>query len=223
MGRQRRLNRALKQFRAKKVLSLDELVRLLSRSRRTAQRQLKEWGTYTSYNQNGRYYVLPDIPTFDEYGLWKFKDVFFSMHGNLMNTVTCIVNRSEAGLTASEIGAILGIPPYTFLSHLKDTAPLAREKHDGVFVYLSTEPAALEKQRKEREQLIRSGAMLQLPSDADAVIILTTLIKHPDDTLARLVRRVRRKGIEISTQQCRNLLLSHNLLKKTTDSASYEA
>lgn len=220
MGRQRRFNRALKQFRAKKVMSLDELVRLLSRSTRTAQRQLKEWGTYTSYNQNGRYYVLPDIPTFDEYGLWRFKDAFFSMHGNLMDTVTCIVNRSNAGLTASEIGEIVGIPPYTFLSHFKDTAPIEREKHEGVFVYLSNEPAALEKQREERHRLIRSRAMLQLPSDADAVIILTTLIKHPDDTVERLVRRVRRGGIKVSTEQCRNLLLSHNLLKKTTDSAS---
>lgn len=220
MGKQRRLNRALKQFRAKKVMSLDELVRLLSRSRRTAQRHLEEWGTYTSYNQNGRYYVLPDIPTFDDYGLWRFKDIFFSIHGNLMDTVTSIVNRSEAGLTASEIGDILGIPPYTFLSHFKDTAPLAREKHEGLFVYLSREPAALEKQREERERLIRSEAMLQLPSDADAVIILTTLIKHPDDTVERLVRRARKKGIKVSTEQCRNLLLCHNLLKKTTDSAS---
>jgi hypothetical protein len=200
-------------------MSLEELVRLLSRSKRTAQRHLKEWGTYTSYNQNGRYYVLRDIPTFDEYGLWKFKDVFFSMHGNLMDTVTSLVHRSNAGLTASEIGEILGIPPYTFLSHFRDTAPIAREKHEGVFVYLSNEPAALEKQREAKERLIRSRAMLQLPSDADAVIILTTLIKHPDDTVEQLVRRVRRRGIKVSTEQCRNLLLSHNLLKKTTDSA----
>ena len=219
MGKQRRLTRALKQFRAKKVMSLDELVRLMERSKRTAQRQLKEWGTYTSYNQNGRYYVLRDIPTFDEHGLWRFKNVFFSMHGNLMDTVTCIVSQSRAGLTASEIGEILGLPAYTFLSHFKETAPIEREKHEGLFVYFSKAPAALEKQRKEREMLIRSEAMLQLPSDAEAVIILTTLIKHPDDTVERLVRRVRRRGIKVSTEQCRNLLLFHDLLKKTTDSA----
>jgi hypothetical protein len=219
MGRQRRLGRALQQFRAKKVMSLGELIQLLSRSKRTAQRHLKEWGTYTSYNQNGRYYVLPDIPTFDDYGLWRFKDIFFSMHGNLVDTVSSLVNRSEAGLTASEIGEILGIPPYTFLSHLKGTARIAREKHEGLFVYLSREPSARERQREERERLIRSEAMLQLPSDADAVIILTTLIKHPDDTVERLVRRVRRKGIKVTTEQCRNLLLSHNLLKKTAGSA----
>ena len=214
MEKQKRLKKALKRFRAKKVMSLDELVRLLDSSKRTAQRQLKEWGTYTSYNQNGRYYVLRNVPRFDEHGLWKFKNVFFSKHGNLTETVTCVVDRSEAGLTASEIGEILGLPAHTFLSHLKDTADIDREKREGVYIYFSKGPAVCKKQKKERDRLVRSGALLELPSDAEAVIILATLIKHPDDTVERLIRRVRRKGISVSIEQCRNLLISHDLLKK---------
>jgi hypothetical protein len=214
MEKQKRLKKALKRFRTKKLMSLDELIRLLNCSKRSAQRQLKEWGTYTSYNQNGRYYALRNVPKFDNNGLWRFKNVFFSIHGNLTETVTCIVDRSKAGLTASEIGEILGLPGYTFLSHFKDTAHIEREKHEGVFIYCSKEPAVLEKQRKERDKLIRSRATLELPSDADAVIILATLIKHPDDTVERLTRRVRRTGIKVSIERCRNLLISHDLLKK---------
>jgi len=219
MEKQKLLNKALKRFRSKKVMSLDELVSLLNRSKRTVQRQLNEWGTYTSYNQNGRYYVLRNVPTFDEYGLWKFKNVFFSKNGNLTETVTCIVNRSEAGLTASEISEILGLSAHTFLSHVKDTAYLEREKQQGVFIYFSKDPAVIEKQKQERDKLIRSAALLELPSDAEAVIILSTLIKHPNDTVERLTRRVLRRGIKVSTEQCRNLLISHDILKKTTDLA----
>ena len=214
-----RLNKALKRFRAKKVMSLDELVGLLNCSKRTTQRQLKEWGTYTSYNQNGRYYVLRNVPTFDEHGLWRFKNVFFSKHGNLTETLTYTVDQSEAGLSASEISEILGLPAYTFLSHFKDTAHIQREKYHSVFIYFSKEPSVFEKQKKERDKLIRAGVMLDLPSDADAVIILATLIKHPGDTVDRLTRRVRRREIKVSTEQCRNLLISHDLLKKTTDLA----
>ncbi len=121
MGRQRRFNRALKQFRAKKVISLDELVRLLSRSTRTAQRQLKEWGTYTSYNQNGRYYVLPDIPTFDEYGLWRFKNAFFSMHGNLMDRLRVLsidLTQGLLHLKSARSWAFLPIRSYLILGAL---------------------------------------------------------------------------------------------------------
>ena len=129
------------------------------------------------------------------------------------------VDQSEAGLSASEISEILGLPAYTFLSHFKDTAHIQREKYHSVFIYFSKEPSVFEKQKKERDKLIRAGVMLDLPSDADAVIILATLIKHPGDTVDRLTRRVRRREIKVSTEQCRNLLISHDFLKKTTDLA----
>ncbi len=77
----------LKSFRSKKVLMVEELAGLLGASAVTARRRLKKWNTYTSINCNGRYYVLPEIPVFDEKGLWKYEIVFFSRHGNLRKTI----------------------------------------------------------------------------------------------------------------------------------------
>ena len=63
------LNNVLRRFRAKKIITLDQLSDALQRSRRTAQRRLTEWQAINSYNKNGAYYTLPDIPVFDANGL----------------------------------------------------------------------------------------------------------------------------------------------------------
>ncbi|MEK7275586.1 MAG: hypothetical protein AAB110_10050, partial [Candidatus Desantisbacteria bacterium] len=61
------------------------------------------------YAQNGRYYTLPDIAIFGEYGLWRYKGVFFSRHGSLKQTIIVLVDNSPAGLTVAEAGQIVGM------------------------------------------------------------------------------------------------------------------
>ena len=61
--------KALKAFRRRKVMNLGEVAELVHSSIHTARRRLKEWQAHTSYNQNGRYYALPDVPEFDADGL----------------------------------------------------------------------------------------------------------------------------------------------------------
>ena len=69
--------KALKAFRRRKVMTLEEVAELVDSSIHTARRRLKEWRTHTSYNQNGRYYTPPDVPEFDADGLWHWRGVFF--------------------------------------------------------------------------------------------------------------------------------------------------
>ncbi|MGA1825487.1 MAG: hypothetical protein ACMUIP_12585, partial [bacterium] len=56
-------------LKREKVFTLERLVSILKCSSRTAQTKLKQWRTYTSYNQNGKYYTMPTIPRFDVYCL----------------------------------------------------------------------------------------------------------------------------------------------------------
>jgi len=99
-----RVNKTLKTFRRRKVLTVSDLALLMQCSLITVRRKLKQWNTYTSYNQNGRYYVLPDVPPFDSNGLWRYRDICFSQYGNLTQTVIHLVKNSPAGFAASEIG-----------------------------------------------------------------------------------------------------------------------
>jgi len=41
-------------------------------------RRLSALGYLSSFNHDGRYYTLDDIPDFDINGLWHFQGVFFS-------------------------------------------------------------------------------------------------------------------------------------------------
>ena len=102
--------------RIKKVVTLTELAFHLNCSRRTVQRRLADWQAISSYNRNGSYYTLPNIPQFDANGLWRYQGVFFSKFGSLPETFVQLVSRSSDGLTAAEAGDLLGVRPSSFLN-----------------------------------------------------------------------------------------------------------
>jgi len=162
-------NHVLDIFRKKKVITLDELATLLTCSIPTIRNRLKAWKTYRSYNKNGRYYTLPEVPKFDPYGIWKFKKIFFSQYGNLKQTLVHLVHQSQAGLSAMDMSHILGIAAHSFLSHFKNLPDLEREKHKERYIYFSKIPEVSEKQKKERQKRICSMAALEHPSDAETL------------------------------------------------------
>lgn len=207
--------RVLQIFRRRKVMQLDQLVELLDCSVPTVRRRLTEWKTYTSYNHNGRYYVLPDVVRFDANGLWQHGGIRFSQYGTLKETVIHLVTQSESGLSAQEIGHLLGLPPHSFLSHFREVAGLRREKVGGRLVYFASEAPLRREQREQRERLEQAAS---LPTDAEAVLLLVERIKHPDLGLQELSRRLRKQGMVLSPASIRRFLEQHDLLKKTLDS-----
>lgn len=211
--------RALQWFRRHQVMQLDQLVELLGCSVPTVRRRLKEWKTYTSYNHNGRYYVLPDAARFDAYGLWQHGSIRFSQHGTLKETVIHLVTQSEGGLSAQEIGRLLGLSPHSFLSHFREVAGLQREKVQGRLVYFAADEPLRREQRKQRERLDQA-ALAALPTEAEAVPLLVERIKHPDLGLPELSRRLRKQGISLSPESIRRFFAQHGLQKKTPDSGS---
>jgi ribosomal protein L17 len=206
---------ALKLIKTEKVIKKDKLIATLKCSDRTVQRRLKEWRAHTSYNKNGQYYTLPNIPEFDQYGLWKFKGIFFSKYGNLKKTVETLIEQSLAGLNAFELTEILGVPAHTFLSHFNFDTSIQKEKYQELYVYFSNNPGMIEKQKYERNKIIiENASRIELPLDSEAIIILTEFIKHPSDSVEQLTLCYRQKHINVSQDKIRNLLIYHDLLKK---------
>ncbi len=68
-------------FKKQKVLTMINIIAIMKCSERTIQRRLKDWGAYTSYNKNCRYYTLADISRFNKYGIWKYEGIFFQSLG----------------------------------------------------------------------------------------------------------------------------------------------
>ncbi len=195
--------------------SIGQLVELLDCSIPTVRRRLKQWRTYTSYNYNGRYYTLPDIPRFDEYGLWKYKSILFSKHGNLRQVVVNLIQHSPAGLTSRETEEVVQVSISSFMPCFRNITELRREKIAGQFVYFSSDEATCNKQKQKRQEDNTRQSLTKLPTDAEAVIILVERIKHPHLSIEQLYMKINKKGHRIKSETIGNLFEYHGLLKKT--------
>lgn len=211
--------KAIKVFKKKKVLMIEELSRLLDSSLITARRRLKQWKAFTSYNHNGRYYVLPDVAKFDTHGLWRHQDILFSQHGNLKQTVIALVKDSPAGLNASQIGELVSLEPRSFLSHFRNESQLRRELSEGRFVYFASDKAACIQQKKFRQASTNQAGMRAL-TDAEAVVLLVERIKHPGLPIEGLAKNLHKAGYRFSGEAIHRFLDSHGLLKKTPATSS---
>lgn len=196
-----------------KVFTLDHLVSSLSCSTPTARLKLKQWRACTSYNQNGRYYAMPAVPRFDENGLWHYEKISFSKYGNLRNTIVHLINLSSSGLTGNEIGSLVSLRPRSFLHHFRNVAGIHREKREGVYVYFSDDAGRYKEQFQNRSRgFISTGKLL---SDADAVVILTALIKHHGISVENIMELPEVCKRDFSQVVIREFLDRHDLLKKT--------
>jgi len=208
-----RIKEAQASLQGMKVFSFDRLLSLLNCSTRTGRSKLKQWGAYTSYNQNGQYYTMPANPRFDKDGLWHFEGVSFSRHGNLRKTVIHLIRHSKAGLCGRRIGELVKLNHRSFLHHFRDAPGIRREKHGGVYVYFSDERDACKRQKEKRLESFALSA--QALCDADAVIILAALIRRHDISAEEIMALPEIKGKRISPHAVHDFLKRHGLLKKT--------
>jgi hypothetical protein len=205
--------RARKAFGRRKIMTLGEVAEFIRSSIHTARRRLKQWQAANSYNHNGRYYTLPDVPEFDGNGLWRWRGVFFSQYGDLRQTVIALVQRSPAGLDAGDLRALLGLDPRSFLSAFADDPQLRREKTQGRFVYYGVDAAVGCRQRERRGLLQATG---RLPTPAEAIAILVEKIKHPAWSHEALSRQLRKQKVLVEAETLQNFFLRHGLTVKKT-------
>lgn len=206
-------DKGLRFFRLRKVVTLGELATHLHCSDRTVQRRLSDWQAINSYNQNGRYYTLPDIPDFNAHGLWRYREAFFSRFGNLPKTLVQLIGASQAGLTAAEAGHLLGLRPSSFLWSFRDHPSLKREKTQGPYIYYSTDPNTYSKQRQQR---LAMGKTTKPPGASEAIAILVQKIKEPSLNIEQLASRLKKKSLNIEPDRIRTLFAHHGLVEKKT-------
>jgi hypothetical protein len=205
--------RGAKFLRLKKIATLADLVLHLHCSARTAQRRLAECKAIHSYNHNGRYYTLPQIPQFDTNGLWRYRGVFFSRYGNLPETFVQLVRNSPAGLTAAEAGALLGLRPSSFLWSLRNLPALKREKHHGLYVYLASDPILSAQQQRQR---VRKSETIRQLTPSEVIAVLVEKIKHPALNTTALCRRLSEQNLHVTPEIIDGFFAHHGLAEKKT-------
>jgi hypothetical protein len=205
----------LDRFRRQQIATIEQLVEWLKCSVITVRRRLKAWRSFTSINQNGRYYTLPEVPVFDPSGLWRYQRVLFSKHGNLKQTLVTMITRSSKGLSAVEIARLVDLAPNSsFISRITHGLGVQREKLQGRFVYFSERPEVYSLQKYARASGRQEAGM---PTDQEAVMILVELLKHPGSGIEELAARVSKPSRWIAPETVRAFLERHDLVKKTSD------
>jgi hypothetical protein len=203
----------LRRWRRTKVLTLPELLAELRTSLRTLRRRLKGWGALASFNRNGRFYTLPEVPQYDEHGLWFHREIGFSRHGHLPQTIVALVRQSPGGLTAAELGRRLRLDPRSFLWQFHQHPGLQREKQPGGYVYFATDPTVAERQKCVRRE---TRAPVPLPSAEEAIAVLVEAIQHPQRSPPQLATALQARYPHLTAEAIVALFAHHHLtLKKT--------
>lgn len=203
-------------FEKKKVLDMTQLCKALGTTTRvTVFRYLRQMNYLTSYTHNGKYYTLWQIAQFDANGFWYFRDIGFSSHGTLVNTLKHVITMSESGKTNSELEAHCRTRVQDALRTLLSTNKIARTKPENRHVYVSSDPAVSDRQIKKRTEV---GARKRLPDWIVGEILVETIRSFPvqpeiDDVVKRLCKR----GSLITREQVEQVFEENNLQKKTPD------
>jgi hypothetical protein len=208
-------------FRRQPIVELPLLLRTLqTESPMSVFRRLSALGYLSSYNHNGRYYTLDDVPEFDINGLWHFQGVFFSKQGTLKATSAHLIEVSEAGHTHGELEGVLRVRVHNTLLDLVRNKRIGRELLRGLFVYVSANAARAVSQiscRQERGGVVEES--VPVASRASVVEILLEIIhgaqvvSDPADVHARLMAR----GVPVTWSQVEGVFQDHGL-KKTPSS-----
>lgn len=167
-------------LRQHKIATLDELKAVLGATvDSTVFRKLAELSSCTSYSHRGKYYTLAKLARFDEFGLWSFRSVFFSVHGTLLRTCEILVNESDAGYATDELENVLHVGVKDPLRKLALEGRIDREKVAGRFVHFAIEGSVRREQLRARQvwdahpSHLSFGAGLRVvPDELKAAIIL---------------------------------------------------
>jgi hypothetical protein len=181
----------------------------------TVFRWLRKVSYRSSYSHNGRYYTLYDPTRFDRWGLWSYGDIHFSVDGTLKATVKRLTEESEAGYTQRELQELLRVRVQTFLHAWVRAEGLAREKVEGVYVYLHSDEEARASQLEHRRQRLAAAQEEQAEvSDQVVIQVLLVLIRHPGSMPADVARRLRGRSPPIPVGEVRAVFTRYGLGEK---------
>lgn len=143
----------------KKILNLNEVMKSIgTKSKITAFRKLHSLECCNSYNKAGKYYTLPDIPSYDKNGIWSFKNIQFSTDGTLLDTICRLVKNSSAGYFCSELEELLYVKCGNSLTKLFNDNILCRSQLKTKYLYLW--PCRKAKQLNKRKRRVQKEKLI---------------------------------------------------------------
>ena len=163
----------------------------------TVYRYLKTLSYFTSYSHRGSFYTLPDIPQFDQLGLWSYQEVYFSRHRTLAGTVRHLLDSSQMGYSAFDLQSLVHVEVKHALVDLVRSKQIDREKVAGAYVYYSRESGVKRAQSMYRREWQRLAQLRGTDSSVTvdelkaAVILFFSLLNEKQRRLYAGLEAVR--------------------------------
>jgi len=211
-------------FRASVIATIEGLKLATGQPRESILRDMKSIGYYSSYNARGRFYTLSSIPDFDDFGLWKYQDAFFSIRRTLIDTVEHLVTSSTAGYTHDELRRILGIGMQNTLRQLTMADKVTRRLIGDRYVYFDIETA--NGQMEMRSAIIADlTAQTEIKArnvegypDMDAALVIDILVAvlRGNGTESAAYSYLHKTGSLVTEQQVKKTFSHYGIGKKNS-------
>ena len=200
-------------FDAKPIIVFEEIQKALnSASRATVFRHLIKVNYRRSYNHNGRYYTKHDLTRYDRHGFFSCKGIRFSRDGNLVATISRLVQESSSGYTQRELQELLKIRVQTPLLKMLHGKQLARVKVAGHFIYLHPDSEVCNAQLLKRHEMIEERRFaIEAVTEAVVIEVLLILIRYPGSRAGDVARRLKGHSPPITMQHVRVVFDRYNL------------
>jgi hypothetical protein len=203
----------------KKVLSLQWIANHLGISERTAQRYLKNLQVLTSFTHKRQFVTLPNIPQFDEQGIWFYRKIGFSGFGNSLETVVGLIEQSKEGFSREDLEEILRIGISQQIQILMQRSKLHRVKLGNRYLYI---PEAVQKNKKKKLKLIGNRQTEDhFEKDIQKVdlvaLLKAVLVEKKVGTGIESIERIAKKySLRIPLKRIQRLLKKYDLSVKKT-------
>ncbi|MCP4654903.1 MAG: hypothetical protein GY856_05730 [bacterium] len=213
-----RLARLLRRARVLDMKAMQTSIK--GRSRRSLFRDLELLGYQTSYTHGGRYYTLADTPDFDEFGLWFYRDIGFSLAGTLKEAVALRVEEAPDGRTHGELRHLLRVRLHNTLLGLVRDGRIGRQDFEGVLLYVSAQPerAADQVQRRREADRVLAEVLRVLTAEQTIEVLLEALRGSAEIPAPALVaKRLAARGVGVERRHVQQVYEAHGLVpgKKT--------
>jgi hypothetical protein len=113
-------------------------------------RDLAKLECISSFTDNRRFYTLPEIPSYDGFGLWRYHSIGFSKYGTAKETVRVLIEGSSSGMTYADLESILGIRLYTTLQTLTIEKVIISETDGNRKLFFSGNKENYQRQKSNR-------------------------------------------------------------------------
>lgn len=200
-------------IKMKIAVTIDDFFLNIQYCEKTLRRDIKHLNGITSYTHRGKFITLPNIPVFDENGIWYYKDIGFTKYRNSLDLIVSIIENNE-GITKEKIESILKIKISKQIQILLKKDRLHRVKVGAKYFYLSEN---LAKNKKRQMQVIPfdiEDKYDRKVNITDLIAVLKVVLTEHKIDMNNLKKLINKHSLQVPIKKIEQLFFNFDLSSK---------